>query len=66
MLALAESATLAQRLITDTCTKQQIEPGSLTLHADCGSSMTSKPVAVLLADLGIAKTHSRPYTSDDR
>ena len=65
MLAPAESAALAQRLITDTCTKQQIEPGQLTLHADRGSSMTSKPVALLLADLGVTKTHSRPYTSDD-
>ena len=65
MLASAESATLAQRLITDTCRKQQIAPGQLTLHADRGSSMTSKPVALLLADLGITKTHSRPYTSAD-
>ena len=65
MVAQAESAVLAQRLITDTCEKQQIEPGQLTLHADRGSSMKSKPVALLLADLGITKTHSRPYTSDD-
>ena len=65
MLAPAESATLAQRLITDTCLKQQIEPGQLTLHADRGASMTAKSVALLLADLGITKTHSRPYTSDD-
>lgn len=65
MLAPAESATLAQWLITDTCTKQQIEPGQLTLHADRGTSMTSKPVALLLADLGVTKTHSRPYTCDD-
>jgi len=65
MLASAESAALAQQLITDTCLKQQIEPGHLTLHADRGSSMTSKPVALLLADLGITKTHSRPYTRDD-
>jgi putative transposase len=65
MVASAESAGLAQRLIADTCEKQQIEPGQLTLHADRGSSMKSKPVALLLADLGITKTHSRPYTSDD-
>ena len=65
MVAPAESAVLAQRLITDTCKKQQIEPGQLTLHADRGASMKSKPVALLLADLGITKTHSRPYTSDD-
>ena len=65
MVAPAESAVLAQRLITDTCKKQQVKSGQLTLHADRGSSMTSKPVALLLADLGITKTHSRPYTSDD-
>ena len=65
MVAPAESAVLAQRLITDTCKQPQIEPGQLTLHADRGASMTSKPVAWLLADLGITKTHSRPYTSDD-
>jgi putative transposase len=65
MIAPAESAGLAQRLINDTCEKQQIRTGQLTLHADRGSAMTSKPVAWLLADLGITKTHSRPYTSDD-
>ncbi len=65
MIAPAESAGLAQRLIKDTCEKQQIGTGQLTLHADRGSSMTSKPVAWLLADLGVTKTHSRPYTSDD-
>lgn len=65
MVAPAESAVLAQRLIKETCEKQQIGTGQLTLHADRGSSMTSKPVALLLADLGVTKTHSRPYTSDD-
>ena len=45
--------------------KQEIEPGKLTIHADRGSSMTSKPVAFLMADLGITKTHSRPHVSDD-
>ena len=65
MIAPAESAVLAQRLIKDTCEKQQIGAGQLTLHADRGSSMTSKPVALLLADLGVTKTHSRPYTRDD-
>jgi putative transposase len=65
MVAARESATLAQRLIEETCRKQAIEPGQLTIHADRGSSMTSKPVALLLADLGVAKTHSRPHTSND-
>lgn len=65
MVAQQESAELAKRLIQDTCGKQNIVPGQLTIHADRGSSMTSKPVAFLLADLGITKTHSRPHVSDD-
>lgn len=65
MLARQESAALAQRLIEETCHKQAIEPNQLTIHADRGSSMTSKPVAFLLADLGVTKTHSRPHTSND-
>jgi putative transposase len=65
MVAHAERAALAERLISETCEKETIEPGELTLHADRGSSMTSKPVAFLLADLGLTKTHSRPYTSAD-
>jgi len=65
MVADGESAELAKRLIADTCTKQAIEPGQLTIHADRGSSMTSKPVAFLMADLGVTKTHSRPHVSDD-
>ena len=56
---------LAEKLIAETCTRQGIERGQLTIHADRGSSMTSKPVAMLLADLGITKTHSRPHVSDD-
>jgi len=65
MVAPCESAQLAKRLIEQTCHKQQIQPGQLTIHADRGSSMKSKPVAFLLADLGVTKTHSRPHTSDD-
>lgn len=65
MVADGESAELAKRLIADTCAKQGIEPGQLTIHADRGSSMTSKPVAFLMADLGVTKTHSRPHVSDD-
>ena len=65
MVAERESATLAKRLIHETCCKQEIDPGQLTLHADRGSSMKSKPVALLLSDLGVTKTHSRPHTSDD-
>ena len=65
MVAPGESAELAKRLIQDTCQKQRILKDQLSLHADRGSSMTSKPVAFLLADLGITKTHSRPHVSDD-
>jgi putative transposase len=65
MVAHRESARLAQTLIAETCARQGIAPGTLTLHADRGSSMTSKPVALLLADLGVTKTHSRPHVSDD-
>jgi len=65
MVACRESATLAEKLIRETCQKQAIVPGQLTVHADRGSSMTSGPVALLLADLGVTKTHSRPYNSND-
>ena len=65
MVAHRESAEMARKLIQDTCSKQQIGHGQLTIHADRGSSMTSKPVAFLLADLGVTKTHSRPHVSDD-
>jgi putative transposase len=60
-----ESAQLATALIGQSCEQQQITPDQLTVHADRGSSMRSKPVAFLLADLGVAKSHSRPYTSTD-
>jgi len=65
MVGHRETAELAQDFIAESAAKQQIDPGSLTLHADRGSSMTSKPVAFLLADLGITKSHSRPYVSND-
>jgi putative transposase len=65
MVAARESAQLAKKLIEHSCHKQGIEPGQLTVHADRGSSMTSKPVALLLADLGATKTHSRPHVSND-
>ncbi len=60
-----ESAMLAEQLIAETCAKQGIESGQLTIHADRGSSMRSKTVALLLADLGVIKTHSRPHVSND-
>jgi len=65
MVAPNESATLAKKLIAETCEREGIQPGQLTVHADRGSSMRSKLVAQLLADLGVTKTHSRPSVSDD-
>ena len=65
MVADGESATLAERLIEETCRREGIERGQLTIHADRGSSMKSKVVALLLSDLGVTKTHSRPHVSND-
>jgi putative transposase len=65
MVARRESAALAERLIADTVEKEGIVPGQLILHADRGTSMRSKPVALLLADLGVERTHSRPHVSND-
>jgi putative transposase len=65
MVATCESAVLAEKLISATCAKQGITRGQLSLHADRGSSMTSKPVALLLADLGVTQSHSRPHVSND-
>ena len=65
MVATRESAALAEVLIRQTCAKQGIGADQLTIHADRGSSMTSKPVAFLLADLGVTQSHSRPHVSDD-
>jgi len=65
MLAHAENAKLAEALLADTVTKQNIERGQLTIHADRGSPMVAKPVAFLLADLGVTKSYSRPHTSND-
>src|SRR6266481_3352376 len=65
MVAHREQAALAERLIAETIAKQDVPAGQLTLHADRGSSMTSKPVAFLLADLGVTKSHSRPHVSND-
>ena len=65
MVAHRESSELANRLISHACRAHRIPPGQLTPHADRGSSMKSKPVALLLADLGVTKTHSRPHVSND-
>ena len=65
MVATRESAVLAEKLIAATAVKQGITNGQLTIHADRGSSMTSRPVAFLLADLGVIQSHSRPHVSND-
>jgi putative transposase len=65
MVAHRESGVLAERLIRLSCEKQQIARGQLILHADRGPSMTSKTVALMLSDLGITKSHSRPHVSND-
>ncbi len=65
MIASRESAPLAEVLIRQSVAKQGIGRDQLTIHADRGSSMTSKPVAFLLADLGVTQSHSRPHVSDD-
>lgn len=65
MVAPKESATLAQQLIKKTYSKQGVEAGELTIHSDRGSPMKAKSTALLMADLGIIKSHSRPHVSDD-
>jgi len=65
MVALQEATHLAELLFLETCQKHNIQPGQLTLHADRGNPMNSKPFAMLLADLGVTKTHSRPHVSND-
>jgi len=60
-----ESSQLAKELIVEACRKQEVQPEQLTIHADRGTSMTSKTVAQLFADLGVTKSHSRPRVSND-
>ena len=65
MIAERESATLARQLIATAAANQNIQPEQLTLHADNGKPMKAKTLALLLSDLGVEKSHSRPYVSDD-
>ena len=65
MVATQENSRLAKALIAQSYSKQAIVSGDLTLHADRGSSMSSKALALLLADLGVTKSHSRPHVCDD-
>jgi putative transposase len=65
MVAAREAALLAERLLAEAIANQRVEAGQLTIHADRGTSMTSKPVALLLADLGVTRSHARPKVSND-
>jgi putative transposase len=65
LIAERENSDLPEQLIADTVGRHNVERGMLTLHADRGTSMRSKPVAALLVDLNVSKRHSRPYVSDD-
>lgn len=65
LLAEREDADLAEALIAESCAREGIAAQQLTLHADRGAPMTSKTVAELLIDLGVARSHSRPTVSND-
>jgi len=65
MIAHRELASLAKRLIEESCEKQGVQPERLIIHSDRGPSMTSKSVALLMADLGLMKSLSRPHVSND-
>ena len=61
----AESAALFRPLFDDAIAKHNVPPGQLTLHADRGGPMKAKATALLLADLGVTRSHNRPHTSND-
>lgn len=65
LIAERETAALAQELVATTCQRQGIAREQLTLHADNGGPMRAKSLALLLDDLGVSASHSRPHTSDD-
>lgn len=65
LIAPRESTELAEVLIAETCTQQNIPPQQLTLHADRGAAMLAKPLVALLADLGVSESHSRPHVAND-
>jgi putative transposase len=65
LLADQEAAVLAGQLIAESCERQGIRPGQLTIHADNGAPMKAKTTALLLADMGVNRTHSRPHVSND-
>jgi putative transposase len=65
MIAPSQTGALAEELISQTCSRQEIEREQLSIYSDRGGPMTSKAVALLLSDLGVTKSLNRPYLSDD-
>jgi putative transposase len=65
MLATSQSTALAERLLEETFLRYAISPGRLTVHSDRGAPMIAKPLALLLADLGVSRSFSRPRVSND-
>lgn len=65
LIAERQTSYLAQELISESCVKQDIPPHQLTIHADRGGTMLAKPLALLMADLGVTHSHSRPHVSND-
>ncbi len=65
LIADRESEILSQELIRETCSKQDLQPGQLTLHAAKGSALVAQSVAQRRIDLDVVKSHSRPHVSDD-
>jgi putative transposase len=65
LVALHESAELAEQLMAESCSRQGIQPKQLTIHSDRGAAMTSRTVEMLLSDLAVTKSHSRPHVSND-
>jgi putative transposase len=64
-VAQSESTAIAKALFRDAIREQRIVPGQLHIHADGGAMMKAKSLALLFADLGISKSHSRPHVSND-
>ena len=60
-----ESAELASQLLRDTCARQSISPGQLTVHSDNGAPMKGETMLAAMQRLGVAHTRSRPAMSND-
>lgn len=60
-----ETGELAKAMMADAMEREQVKPGTLTLHADRGTSMRSSTVSEFLTDIQVARSHSRPRVSND-